>query len=265
MITNHINQHPDLQGFSSYNYRRGPGKSGWRLYKFPNIDGQFVSVTSTLGHIVHKELQNWMKTQSKNAQFKILMESARIGTAIHKAIECDNDGLMPELVREETTRWDESGKQHDEKGFDIRKAFDNWLDLKAKHNIKSVYQEMSVYDEDLQIAGMFDMVGYFEGQPCLMDIKSGNQVSTTASWQCAIYKYMFENLFKKQTGKDINLGLVILHIQRDGDIFEAIHYPDTKRALEGYVGALVTFRDLYKKELEEANWNGCNPLTILNN
>lgn len=236
MITDNINQFPDLQGikFPQVAERIDNGDLG-REYRFKGIPGTFFSVTTVMDHIVPKQLKTWMQNNSANRQNKILKQTANIGSAIHEAIELDLQGLVPPLSEE------------------IKGPFDQWLGLKDKHRIKAVYTEESVYNEFLGVAGSFDIIGEFEGQIALMDIKTGF-FSKKAGWQMAAYKFMFEELLRMQNGTKVDLGMVGLQIHRDGRVSQPFVFEHTRFCLQRFLACLETFKGLYFRELEKSEW-----------
>lgn len=257
MITDHINQHPDLQGikFPEIENSIDDGDLG-REYYLKDVPGVFFSVTTALKHIVPQKLQNYMQKYSANRQQKALKNAGDVGTALHDAMEAHFMGRLPLLVQEHKKAVkDEYGNVVAKEivGFDIRKAFENFLVLVDKHRIKPVFIEDYVANKFLGVSGKFDLIGEFESQLTLMDLKSGF-LGKKAGWQMAAYCLMFEEMYKKQTGKEIDLGMVALHVPRDGSEAKSFVYEHKRYCLKKFLCSLETFKGLNDKYLREMNW-----------
>lgn len=224
-------QEQKVKGYK--NLFRFDDADGWRWYAqskehFDKGDC-YISVTRVLETVVHDKLKGWWQNNSKNAIAKKTTETADLGTRIHELIRLDLCGEKYEVSE------------------DVKDAFNQWLRLKAEHNISAYSTEMFVHSDLHGFAGACDIQGYFDGNKCVMDVKTGSY-SIKAGWQLAAYRQaIFEN-----TGELI--GMVGLHIKRDGSIGQPYKYEHYDFCLQAFLSTLFCFRALYFSKLKKMNW-----------
>jgi len=106
------------------------------------------------------------KDKYKNIPDFILQRAAAHGTAIHAAIEFDDDS---NLNKEQ------------------KKSFNEWKELKKTFNIKPKKQEIMIHYKN-QYAGTFDMLATLNDMEVLIDIKTTYRLDLKyLSWQLSMY------------------------------------------------------------------------------
>lgn len=128
---------------------------------------------------------------------KTLDDAANFGTNVHRAIEIDSSfGLNSEEME----------------------AYDTYLELTFKENIKPIKQELIVHFGE-QYAGMLDMTAIWNGVSSLGDVKTTYQLDTEyLSWQLSLYEKAYCDLFKKP--KFEKLFCIWLPKKRKGKVVE---------------------------------------------
>lgn len=207
-------------------------EDGERVYRVKNKETYFPSVTSILDVATPKSLKTWMKNKSAAFQEKTLERTANIGTKIHEAIELDLKGLVPEITP------------------DIEPAFNEWIKLKLLHDIKAEFTEIPVYSLKYGYAGTIDILGTYDSQPCIMDIKTGF-VGVKAGWQMAAYLLACLEL---QMVKPQGLGMVAISVHRDGKVGQPFKYQHIDWCLDSFAAAFKIYKSFNFTQLHKDNW-----------
>ena len=115
------------------------------------------------------------KDKYKNVPEHILQAAADFGTAIHDAIERDNDIFLDDLQKEK---------------------FNEYQEIKKENNIKIVAQEQMVYyDGDVKYAGRYDMLAEIDDELTLIDTKTTYSLDKKyISYQLSFYAMALERL-----------------------------------------------------------------------
>jgi len=99
----------------------------------------------------------------------VLEKAAEFGTAIHHAVEHDDDTLLDEIQL---------------------RVFADYKRLVSEHDIKPMTHEQIVYTADY--AGTFDMLATIEGKQALVDVKTTYNLDIEyLSWQLSMYAYAY--------------------------------------------------------------------------
>jgi hypothetical protein len=209
---------------------RHSDKDGWRWYQEDGKPDK-ISVTTILDVAVPQRLKQYFMKNSKASQEKKLKEAGDIGTAIHAAVEADLNG-------DEVTLTDKT-----------EPAFNEWLKLKKEHNISAVSTELMVSSDKYGFAGTADIIGWFDGKLCVMDIKTG-YYSIKTGWQLGLYRlaHMETDTMKNE------LGLVGLSIKKDGSVGKPLVYEHIDYVTRAGLHCLEVFKALYFSKLNKMDW-----------
>lgn len=205
-------------------------EGGWRWYH--HTDGRkYISVTKSMDHIVAETLQNWMRKNSAAKQKKVLDHAANFGTEMHSFLEADFKGLNVFIPQEYEKGWGE------------------WQRMKKDAGIALLGAEKVVFNDDYGYAGRLDLILTYKGRKCIADLKTGNYFSVKTGWQLASYLKAYE----KMTGEK-NLGMVGIHIPRNGGMPKILAYEHIDFCWETYLACLQTFKALYFNKLKAMDW-----------
>lgn len=174
---------------------------GKRFYKVPN-GGLYQSVTTALGAINAKAIQEWRKRVGAEEAQKISTRASTRGTYVHAI--CENYlGNVEEYLKRD------GGKKsfmptHIEMFNQIKPYLDQHVD--------EVYGiETRMYSDELQLAGTCDCICRMHGIPAIVDFKTSSKPKekdkiTNYFLQGAAYSIMV----KERYGKYIsNIGILI--------------------------------------------------------
>lgn len=124
----------------------------------------------------------------------VLKKAAAFGTAVHHAIEHDDDSLLDDTQK---------------------RVFADYKHLIDKHGITPTKHEQIVYTGDY--AGTFDMLAQIDGEEVLVDIKTTYNLDIDyLSWQLSLYAYAYGHqgklyaiwLPKRKKGKVVEIPRV---------------------------------------------------------
>lgn len=124
-----------------------------RVYKTP--DGDFPSITTVLGALTNKSIEDWKKRVGEEEANRISYRATTRGTAVHEIIEkyLENEstsGYMPHIVQSLTN---------------LKPILDK--------RIGEIYaQECPLYSAHLGVAGRTDCVAEFDGVVSICDWKT---------------------------------------------------------------------------------------------
>ena len=140
-------------------------------------------------------------------------------------------------------------------------AFDHWQRIKKQYDIKPIDTERTVCNSELGYAGTYDLLAEFEGKKCIIDIKTGNNYPVTAGWQMMAYAKALE-----QEGVHKDLGVVGIHIKRDGSYGKAWIYQHYDFCWKAFVATWFAWKGMYFNELKRMGWKWLHidPLEINN-
>jgi len=191
----------------------------------------YAGVTGILEVAVPQKLKKYFVNNSKGKQEKVLEQTGDIGTAIHKLVEDDLNGLQVTVSSE------------------LEPAFNQWLILKKKHDIKVIKTEQMVLSEKYGFAGTLDNLIEFEGQPMVGDIKTGF-FGVKAGWQIAAYR-----LAALEMGLITpDFGMVGISIHREGKPGVAFKYEHINWCLKSFVSCFEVWKSLNFTKLNKINW-----------
>ena len=189
-----------VRNFAKYTY---PGISrdestGTRLYKTPE-DNLVPSVTTILSKTKDMSgLQRWENRVGKDKAQQIRNEAARVGTSMHKFLECN-------LLEEERKDYIPSPSHS---------QATTMADVIIRDGLKHVSEiwgaEVQLWYED-QYAGTTDIIGMYKGVPHIIDFKQTNKPKKD-EWvqdyylQLAAYAHAHNHV----TGSNIQSGVVLM-------------------------------------------------------
>lgn len=157
---------------------------GKRFYETP--EGNFYpSITTVLGHGEKPWLENWRNMLGHDAAAKESQRCAERGKAVHSMIEkyLNND---PKPTQDQPVEYT---KRFNQLKFRLNKI----------NNIRGL--ELSMYSDELEVAGTADCVADYEGELSIIDFKTSTNNRTeemVADYylQCTAYAKMFTEMYK---------------------------------------------------------------------
>lgn len=200
-------------------------------------DGTRVpGVTTVTGQLAKPQLVRWANRLGLEGVDcgKYTDESAAVGTLAHAM-------MIAHLGGEAVDGRDYSPAQTD-LAENALISFYEWL---GRHRLQPVLRETPLVSESLRYGGTPDCYGILDGQPTLLDFKTGKAVYAENFVQLAGYRRLLE-----ERGYPVR-ACMVLRLGRDEDEgFEARSVPDTAKYYEVFMKLL----DVYylKKDLK---WN----------
>ena len=170
-----------------------PGITQWAVdqtaaYAVANVEG-LLSRSETQGW----NMLRWYHSRSplpldqgfdlRNYHLGVLNDAAELGTAMHEWMEADlNPGtIYPDVSLQPAVFWD---------------MVEVWNAFQAAHTMKTLYTEVTVWNEVEGYAGTFDWVGEIEGVMTLVDFKTSRSIWPDHKRQLAALKNAPELLVK---------------------------------------------------------------------
>ena len=176
-------------------------RDGKRWYSVPQ--GLYPSITSVLGATEPPEkvasLQNWKNSLGHAKADEVSRAALSRGTNVHL--------LAERYLKKEQVDADIGGcpvSQADLAAF-------NALKLKL-NKIDEVWgQEVALYSETIEVAGRCDLVGTYNGVPCIVDFKTSSRVKQRKDieayeLQLAFYGIAHNEMF----GTNIDTGIILM-------------------------------------------------------
>lgn len=150
----------------------------------------------------------------------VLQKAAAFGTAVHHAVEHDDDTLLDDTQR---------------------RVFADYKRLIKEHGITPIKHEQIVYTDDY--AGTFDMLADIDGKQVLVDIKTTYNLDLEyLSWQLSLYAYAY--------GHDGDLYAIWLPKRKKGKVVK-VDRKDESEILE----MLEVYHALQKdRDDDQAEW-----------
>ena len=187
---------------------------------------KFDRVTSVLDYFSAPELVEW---RIKNVKSKEISKTAKaIGTRIHTIIE-----QFHKIERLAFTPHDSQAV------INCGRAYQRWYQIEQP---KIILMEQTVFDNELGIAGTFDMAT----EDCLWDYKTSEQIRANYWLQLAIYNYMTKEKYRY---------IGILRLDKLTADYEAVKIEYDKRLANCFKGLLNYYRYLTNYNLKE-EYNG---------
>ena len=179
-----------------------------RAYYDPNDDREHpflaLSVTTILGLVVAKgnHFDQWLKNNGRHSD-TIRDYKGHLGTSIHVLSENLFNGreVSPSDVSETLLRFLDYRDIREGGGFDkIHNTANLYLESLCKfwdeHDCTTFGTEVKMFSKDVPYAGTGDWIGTVNGEPSLLDIKTGTEVSTH-DYQLVAYGMLHNYLFPK--------------------------------------------------------------------
>lgn len=210
-------------------------KNGFQWYSFDKSiqpDQIVPRVTSVLDIAVPEKLKNYFTNNSKAKQKKTLDVAANFGTRLHEAVEKD--------LKNEPHTLD----------VDLEDAFFRWGNIRDQYNIKAFKTEIQVHSKKEGYAGTVDIIGEFDGKPCVMDLKTGFY-SVKAGWQMAAYR----RAAIEMGIIDDSYGMVGISVpRRNGEDPKPFVYEHIDFCELAWLSCFQTWKALYFSKLNKMKW-----------
>lgn len=213
-----------------------------RVYDTPI--GQFPSVTTVLGQTSNKEwLNQWIARVGKEEADRIKNAAAERGTILHNYLERFYEEYSSPSFQDAKNFIASSGLQN-EKLF-IQNMVKSLLKYLLANNFRSVSQEFVVWDNELELAGRCDGLGYWNDKLIVVDYKTSRRKKTRAQiedylLQATAYCRAHNQMFSDQVE-----AFAILIAIEDGtsQIFTGL-YKNYEYAL---INRVAQYREMYVK------------------
>lgn len=173
----------------------------------------------------------WNRAKRAHTQKKV--DSAALGSFVHKWCEEHIKGLNPELPVNEQ----------------MRGAVERFLKWESEHKVKFLLSEQLVYSKECGYAGTTDFICEIDGKMWLGDIKTSNGIYDEYFAQTAAYLYARTEEFPSEVYE----GVVIVRVgKEDGEVEVARKTTTELRPYyELFINCLSTYGSL--KEIELLN------------
>ena len=149
---------------------------------YKNIKGERLpSVTTVLGILNKPALLDWAwKLGTRGIDYRAVRDNAGdIGTLAHYLIMCDIKGGNPDTT--------EYSAQDIEKAGTCLIKYREWV---KSHKVEPIMVETSLISEEYQFGGTIDFFGKVDGQPTLVDFKTGKAIYSEMFCQLAAYEQL---------------------------------------------------------------------------
>lgn len=167
-------------------------KDGQRHYKTPT-GGVYPSVTTVLGRINAKAIQEWRDRVGHEEAKKISTKASNRGTAVHDICE-------RYLLNEQEYTVNSKGKKHNPQVVEMFRTIQPYLD----EHVGMVYGvETRMWSDQIQMAGTCDCICSLHGVPSIVDFKTASKRKEERYilnyfLQAAAYAIMVEERFNFQ-------------------------------------------------------------------
>lgn len=152
---------------------------------------------------LHSKSSGQILYAAKKRHKELKKEAGDLGSQIHKLIERYlKNWSYEEFLTERISKQFES--------------FKNWV---QENNFSLVNSEKFLFNKKYQVAGTTDIVAYLGNKLYLIDLKTSKGIYEEMILQLAIYRYMWENLYKTKID-----GMGILRLDKETGDFEFKEY-----------------------------------------
>jgi hypothetical protein len=147
-------------------------------------DGQRVpSVTTALGILAKNALIDWAwKCGVDGLDYKVVRDSAAdVGTLAHYMILCHLRNEKPDT------------SEYSAKDIDLAEnCLLSYFEWQKHHTMESIFVETPLVSETLRYGGTIDWYGKLDGEPTLIDHKTGKAIYGEFFYQLAAYKHLLQ-------------------------------------------------------------------------
>jgi hypothetical protein len=120
----------------------------------------------------------------------------------------------------------------------LRQSVEAFLRFQDEHDFQVKDSERKVYSREYNVAGTVDIIGVYQGEPVVADLKSGSGIFPEALLQTGGY----DICLSEEIGTTFKKHLII-NCQKDGTL--KFHISDSvERNRDGFLAALKLFRTL---------------------
>ena len=206
-----------------------PVSKAHTIYKDSN--GMRVPGATTITGLLNKpQLVSWANKLGLDGidSSKYTDEAAKVGTLAHEMIQCDLQGMTPDL--------DQFSKVQVDLAENAALSFYEW---KKNHTIVPIFCEKSFVSDKFGFGGTCDCYCELDGVPTLLDFKTGKAIYEEYFVQVSAYKELLE-----ERGYKVE-QVMILRVGRDEtEGFEHRSIGDT----EGYFQIFLDLLDIYYRK-----------------
>lgn len=177
---------------------------------------------------------------SPSKQKKRFVEASEFGTKAHALIEADLTGKP--IVRSELDTT-------------LQVLLDGWLRVKREHKISARMIEVPVGSTRFGFAGTCDIIGELDGEPFILDLKTGTY-DKKAGLQMSAYREAWREL----TGESLGMAGVSVRVREAWEnrkLYPEIHtfrYGHISYCWSAFLSCFNTWRSIHSTKLDRMNW-----------
>ena len=200
-------------------------------------DDKVASVTQVLGNNLgwsSHALLAWTRAKMKAGidPIRLRDHAGEIGTVAHGLIEQDLTGKVFNIYEYPSTAITIA-----QTAFEAFKAF------RAKYDMKTEHCEIPLVHEGLRYGGTIDWEGWLDGEKCIVDFKTSNNVYASHYAQAAAYRELYNHVYNEE------LPIYILHLDKETGGYHLIPIPEERAKQCWRVFEICLELDKIKKEL----------------
>jgi len=199
-----------------------------RYYELNGI--QYERISTILSAYTPQGLIDWQVKNGKKECDRILRETSKIGTRLHKLIEKYFKNGSYKLKKSDPIEV-----------INVSNAFERFV---HDYELKMTNVEETVYSAEWGVAGTYDFMGTVFDVPYLLDWKTSGRISQSYWIQLHAYAYM---KFEGKVPDDLMLGVVRFD-KINGD-YEFC----TMRYISSYLIIFLSLRNIYMFNKEKEN------------
>ena len=209
------------------------------------LDGRpLIGVTSALSTIAKpaivpwavklavEYMKNWLESDSPYESREEALANAKKAHTENR----DTAGTFGKNVHKAVEEWIKDGKEAELEGKELQ-AFENFKSWAASLNVKFLESEINIWNEELWIGGICDLVLEIDGKKYIGDIKTSSAIYPEHFIQCSAYAEMLKDRYP-----DIH-GLVIINLQKTGKLDHKFNL-EVKENFEAFKSALHLYKFL---------------------
>jgi len=185
-----------------------------RAYKDPNDDSDYpflaLSVTTILGLVLNKgaNFDFWLKNNGRFSDW-IRDYKAHLGTAVHimcedllNGKEVNSDGISEGIQRFLNESDIKEGGGYYAVERTIRLYLESFCQWYSDNKVLTWDTELQLFDSKVPYAGTVDFIGRINGEPSILDIKTGTEVGSH-EYQLVAYGMLHNYMFPKNKIKKL--------------------------------------------------------------
>lgn len=216
-----------------------------RVYDLPHA--KYPSITTILGATADKTwLDRWIQSVGVEEAERIKNDAAIRGTKVHDYLERFYEEY-PQATKQDAKSFIKESGLATEPMF-IRRMVVELLKHLLANQFHSLAQEIVVWDDELEIAGRCDSIGYLKNNLYVIDYKTARkekQIKFIRDYflQASFYTVSYNKMF----GENINqFAILIANEQGGSQVFTGnpqVYLPELKRRVKMFYEQKKTQRD----------------------